>query len=82
MLRLQILFQHEAYRPYWSPEYISLKPDATHTHTNVHDWRCSLSFPKVDNVCWRTNADNKGSADTDQRKMIAQCTSNWIYICF
>lgn len=77
MLRLQILFQHEAYRPYWSPEYISLKPDATHTHThtNVHDWRCSLSFPKVDNVCWRTNADNKGSADTDQRKMIAQCTS-------
>lgn len=51
MLRLHILFQHEAYRPYWSPEYISLKPDDTHTHTNVQDWRCSLSFLKVDNVC-------------------------------
>lgn len=32
---------------------------------NVYDWCCSLSFLKVDNVCWRINVDNKGLVDID-----------------
>lgn len=69
----------EAYRPYWSPEY-SLFYWNQMLNTHIQDRHCSLNFLKVDNVWWRTNADNKWSLDNDQRKMNARCTCNLIYI--